>query len=87
MFAQLTKGVHKCMKCQESGQGQPHPLFIATQANKAIGPLELLSARSPNMPMPGTEHGSDLLNGQIPMASWGTRHGGGGTTPEVVVTT
>ena len=42
MFAQLPKGVHKCMRCQEGGHGQPYPLFIATQANRAIIPLGLL---------------------------------------------
>jgi hypothetical protein len=69
MFAQLPKGVHKCMRCQESGQGRPHPLFIATQENRAIGPLELLFVRSPDRAVPGTGHGGDLPNGRISMGT------------------
>jgi hypothetical protein len=74
--AQLPKGVHKCMRCQESGQGWPHPLFIATQANRAISPLELQSARSTDRAVPGTEKGRDLPNSRIPTGHR-TRHGSG----------
>ena len=65
VFAQLPKGVHKCMKCQGSGQGQPHSLFIATQANRVVIPLKAVSVRSPDRVVPGTGHGGDLPNGQI----------------------
>ena len=75
------------MGFQESGHGRPHPLFIATQANRAIGPLELLSMRSLDMSVPDIGHGGDLPNGQIPTASWGTGQGDGGTALGVAMTT
>jgi hypothetical protein len=46
--AQLPKGVHKCKRCQASGQGRPHPLFIATQANRVVIPLGAVCTRAPD---------------------------------------
>jgi hypothetical protein len=40
--AQLSKGVCSCLKCQESGQGRPPPLFISPQANRVVIPLSQL---------------------------------------------
>jgi hypothetical protein len=57
VFLQLTKGLLKCMGFQECGQGQPPSLFIATQANRVIGPLELTSARSPEGAVPASDNG------------------------------
>jgi hypothetical protein len=67
--AQLPKGVHKHKRFQENGHGWPQPLFIATQANRAVVPLRAVSARSPDRVVLGMGHGGDLPNGQIPMTT------------------
>jgi hypothetical protein len=59
--AQLQKGVHKCKRSQESGQGRPHPLFIATQTNRTVIPLGPVSARAPDTAVPGTRQGGGAL--------------------------
>ena len=61
VFAQLPKSVHKCMGFQVSGHGRPPPLFIATQANRAVVPLRAVSMRAPDRAVPGTGQGGGAL--------------------------
>jgi hypothetical protein len=44
------------------------PSTYSTQANRAIGPLELLSVRSVDRAVPSIGQGGDLPNGRIPTA-------------------
>jgi hypothetical protein len=57
VFLQLTKGLLKCMGFQECSQGRPPSLFIATQVNRVVEPLELSSARSPEGAVPASDNG------------------------------
>jgi hypothetical protein len=58
---QLPKGLLKCMGFQEIGQGRPPSLFIATQENRAVGPLELISAWAPDVSVPPLDRGAGAL--------------------------
>ena len=49
------------MRYQEGDQGWPHPLFIATQANRVVIQLGVVFARSPDRAVPGTGQGGGAL--------------------------
>jgi hypothetical protein len=56
------------MGFQESGQAWPQGLFIATQAYKAVGPLELIFCVVTGQGAVTPDNLSDDPNSRIPMA-------------------
>ena len=85
------KGYNKCMKCQEDGQGWPHPLFIATQVNRVVVPLGAVCAGAPDTAVAHRPWGGGAPRVRwSPDMAWRWHHPGGGSdhpsqVPEITV--
>jgi hypothetical protein len=79
VFAQFPKGVCRCTKCQEGGQGWPQALFISPPSNRAVT-LWSNFLRGVTVPLQWSTQW---------LVDWSRGHqiGGGGTAMGVAVTT